>query len=119
VDIRYGGFINNGVSLDLLNQVKESRRLDSGHRSHGATATIDLSQARTVDDVVNDINSNTSIHVPPRRRNSFQLTDNTGQTASNLKVSEVAGALPPPRSDWPTSTSPPTSHGLDRPLAVQ
>ncbi len=58
----------------------------------GATATIDLSQARTVDDVINDINSNSTVHVTASAAgDSFVLTDETGQTASNLKVSEVGG----------------------------
>ncbi len=93
VTIQYGGFINNGVSLDLLNQGQgiTPGSIQITDRS-GATATIDLSQARTVDDVINDINSNTSIHVTASAvGNSFQLTDNTGATASNLKVSEVNG----------------------------
>ena len=91
--IQYGGFINNGVSLDLLNQGQgfTPGSIQITDRS-GATATIDLSQARTVDDVINDINSNTSIHVTASAvGNSFQLTDDTGKTASNLQVSEVGG----------------------------
>ncbi len=91
--IQYGGFLNNGVSLDLLNQgqgfVPGSIQITD--RS-GASAVVDLSQARSVDDVINDINNTTSIHVTASAQgNSFVLTDNTGQTAGNLQVSEVNG----------------------------
>ena len=93
VTLRYGGFIDNGVSLDLLNQGEgiTPGSIQITDRS-GATATIDLSQARSVDDVLNDINSNTSVHVTATAvGNSFQISDDTGQTASNLKVSEAGG----------------------------
>ena len=41
----------------------------------GATATIDLSQARTVDDVINDINSNSTIHVTASGRRQLVRSD--------------------------------------------
>lgn len=67
--IQYGGFLNNGVSLDLLNQgqgfVPGSIQITD--RS-GASAVVDLSQARSVDDVINDINNTTSIHVTASAR---------------------------------------------------
>jgi flagellar hook-associated protein 2 len=93
ITIRNGGFVDNGVSLDLLNggQGFTPGQIQITDRS-GATSTIDLSQARSVDDVINDINNDSAIDVTATAvGDSFQLTDDTGQTTSNLKVQEVNG----------------------------
>src|SRR5436305_14487148 len=56
----------------------------------GASAVIDLSFARNVDDVLNAINSNTDINVSATvSGDSFKLTDNSGGTG-NLRVQEVS-----------------------------
>lgn len=58
----------------------------------GASAEIDLSTARTVDDVLDAINDNTDVNVTATTNgDKLQLVDNTGQTVSNLKVNEVRG----------------------------
>jgi len=56
----------------------------------GDTATIDLTMARTVDDVLDAINSASDINVTAAAvGDSIRLVDNTGQTVCNLKVQEV------------------------------
>jgi len=58
----------------------------------GARADVDLSTARTVDDVLEAINDCNEIDVTAvAYRDGFRLIDNTGQTVSNLKVQEVDG----------------------------
>ena len=58
----------------------------------GATADIDLATARTVEDVIKAINGATQISVTATvSGDRLRLTDNTGQTLSNLKVQEVGG----------------------------
>ena len=58
----------------------------------GATATIDLSGAQTIGDVIQAIDSNTSIHVQAQAvGDHLQLTDTSGSTSGNLKVQEVGG----------------------------
>jgi flagellar hook-associated protein 2 len=87
-----GGFVDQGISLDELNSGSGIQRgkLRIVDRS-GATAVIDLSYARTVDDVLEAINSNTGINVTATAvGDSFKLTDNTGGSG-NFKVQEVAG----------------------------
>ncbi|HEV2971146.1 MAG TPA: flagellar filament capping protein FliD [Pirellulales bacterium] len=63
--------------------------LDLTDRS-GATASVDLSHAQTVDDVISAINA-AGIGIQAgvnSARNGIQLTDTTGSTASNLIVSD-------------------------------
>lgn len=58
----------------------------------GASAEIDLSTAQTVDDVLEAINSNSTVRVTATAHgDSIRLTDGTGQTAANLQVQEVGG----------------------------
>ena len=53
---------------------------------------INLSDAQNINDVIQDINSNTGINVTAKAvGDAIQLTDNTGETTSNLQVSEVNG----------------------------
>ncbi len=57
----------------------------------GASAVIDLSFARNVDDVLNAINGSTDINVTATVvGDSFKLTDNSGGSG-NLKVQDVSG----------------------------
>ena len=88
----FGGFINTGIDLSQLNggngvalgSLKITDRA-------GNTATIDLRAARTVDDVLNAINSTQGIDVTASTDgDSIKLTDNTGESG-NLKVQEVSG----------------------------
>lgn len=88
----YGGFLDQGISLDQLNEGVGVQRgkIRVTDRS-GVTAVIDLSFARTVDDVLAAINNNSDIAVTASTDgDSFVLTDNSGGTGS-LVVSEVAG----------------------------
>jgi len=58
----------------------------------GATAEIDLSTVQTVDEVLEAVNGNNTINVTAvAHGDGLRLIDNTGQTASNLKVEEIAG----------------------------
>ena len=58
----------------------------------GVTATIDLSTAQTIGDVIQAIDANTTIHVQAQAvGNHLQLTDTSGSTAGNLKVQDVGG----------------------------
>ncbi|HEX3598969.1 MAG TPA: flagellar filament capping protein FliD, partial [Lacipirellulaceae bacterium] len=87
-----GGFVDPGISLDDLNSGAGVQRgkIRITDRS-GASAVIDLSYARSVDDVLDAINGNTDINVSATAvGDSFKLTDNTGGTG-NLKVQEVGG----------------------------
>jgi flagellar hook-associated protein 2 len=90
--IRTGGFVDKGISLDELNdgtgvQRGEIRITDRS----GASAVIDLSFARTVDDVLNAINNETAISVTAVAvGDSFKLIDNSGGSG-NLRVQEVGG----------------------------
>lgn len=90
---RFGGEIDEGLSLDLLNGGAGFARgkVRITDRS-GASAEIDLRFARHVDDVLEAINNNTTIDVTASAvGDRFRLTDNTGQAVSNLKVQEVGG----------------------------
>ncbi|MCH8922056.1 MAG: hypothetical protein IIA67_02770, partial [Planctomycetes bacterium] len=90
---RFGGTVDNDIELANLNG---GDGFDRGHiritdRS-GATALIDLTLARGVDDVLDQINSNDQIRVTATAvGDSFRLTDETGLTLSNLRVEEVGG----------------------------
>lgn len=92
ITIGKGGVVNSGVSLNQLNGGTGFQRgqIRITDRS-GASTVIDLSGARTVDDVINTINSNTNINVSASvSGDSFKLTDNSDGTG-NLKVQEVSG----------------------------
>ncbi len=92
-DFSTGGFLEHSLSLQDLNGglgvQKGSIRITD--RS-GTAAEIDLSLARTIDDVLAAINENTTIDVRASAdRDGITLTDLTGQTLSNLRVDEVGG----------------------------
>ncbi len=93
LSFQYGGFVDQGISLGELNagQGVPQGEIQITDRS-GATATIDLSDAQTITDVVNDINNTSGIRVTAQVVGGhIQLTDNTGKTTDNLQVQEVNG----------------------------
>ena len=90
---RFGGALDDDIELANLNG---GDGFDRGHiritdRS-GASAVIDLTLARGVDDVLAQINANDQIRVTATAvGDSFRLVDETGLTLSNLRVEEVGG----------------------------
>lgn len=91
--LRDGGFLNQSVSLSTLNGGEGVQRgkIRITDRS-GESAVIDLRYAQTIDDVLQAINSNETINVSATTSGDrLVLTDNTGQTLSNLRVQEVSG----------------------------
>lgn len=91
VKYRFGGFIDAGVGLDTLNSGTgfTAGKIRVTDRS-GATAEIDLTTARNVDEVLKAINSNTSIKVQATTVNgAIRLTDLSGGSAANLRVQEL------------------------------
>lgn len=87
---RVGGYVDQGISLDQLNGGTGVQRgkVRITDRS-GASATVDLSFARTVADVVDAINANTDVAVSASTNgDSFVLTDNS-DGSGNLRVQEV------------------------------
>ena len=88
---RFGGFIDNSVPLSLTNGGSgvTPGKIQITDRS-GATATVDLTAAQTIGDVIQAINSSTSIHVQAQAvGDHLQLTDTSGSSAGNLKVQDV------------------------------
>lgn len=91
--LRFGGAIDPAANLAVLNG---GRGVAAGSvritdRS-GRAATIDLRTAQSVDDVLRLINTNDEISVRAEARGDrIVLLDQTGQSASNLKVQEVGG----------------------------
>jgi flagellar hook-associated protein 2 len=93
ITLQNGGFVNRAAALDLLNSGEGVTRgqIKITDRS-GTTSVIDLRFARTVDDVLQAINSDTNISVTASAvGDQLKLTDTSGQTASNLIVQEVNG----------------------------
>ncbi len=87
-----GGFVDRGISLDELNSGDGVQRgkIRVTDRT-GDTATIDLSFARTINDVLAAINENSEINVTASvDGDRIKLTDNTGGTG-NLVVKDVGG----------------------------
>ncbi|HWB07715.1 MAG TPA: flagellar filament capping protein FliD [Pirellulales bacterium] len=92
ITVKLGGFVQPSTSLAQLNGGAGVARgkISITDRS-GASATVDLSAARTIDDVVNDINQTAGIHVQASiSGNSLVLTDKSGSSSSNLLVQDVA-----------------------------
>lgn len=88
----FGGFLDQGITLDQLNEGAGIQRgkIRVTDRS-GVTAVIDLTFARTVDDVTAAINNNADIAVTATTDgDSFILTDSSGGSGS-LTVSESGG----------------------------
>lgn len=90
---RFGRVVDEAVELSELNggQGVERGKIRITDRS-GASSVIDLRFAQTIDDVVEAINSADGVNVTAAiAGDRLQLTDDTGQTTSNLKVQEVNG----------------------------
>jgi flagellar hook-associated protein 2 len=93
ITIKQGGFVNPSTPLQQLNggQGVARGKISVTDRS-GASATVDLSAARTIDDVVNDINQTAGIHVQASiSGNTLAINDKSGSTSGNLVVQDVAG----------------------------
>ncbi|HZZ74080.1 MAG TPA: flagellar cap protein FliD N-terminal domain-containing protein, partial [Pirellulales bacterium] len=88
--LRFGGTVNQGVALDVLNGGNGVPRGSLQITDHsGATAQIDLSSATNIDDVLGAINSNSTIHVTATTVNGhIQLTDNS-IGSQNLTVQDI------------------------------
>jgi len=90
---RFGDRVGRSAPLRLFGggQGVTPGRIRISDRS-GASAEIDLSTARTVEDVLQAINGNPTINVTAvAHGDRLRLIDNTGQSVSNLKVQEVGG----------------------------
>lgn len=91
--LRFGGFVDKGMDLSLLNGGAgvERGQIRITDRS-GASEIIDLTAAVTIDDVVKAINSADQIDVRAEiSGDSIRLVDQTGMTTTNLAVREVNG----------------------------
>ena len=94
ISFRFGANLDQTAQLDSLNGGAgfTPGKIQITDRS-GATATIDLSTAKTIGDVINDINNNGTANVTASvEDNHLVLTDDTGKTgntAPDLKVQEV------------------------------
>jgi flagellar hook-associated protein 2 len=93
ITFRYGTSVDQGVSLANLNggqgfSAGKIRVTDRG----GASVVINLSDAQNIDEVLQAINTNGTVNVTASVQNGhIVLTDNTGQSSSDLKVQEVNG----------------------------
>jgi len=90
---RFGGHVQQSAELDLFGGGQGVARgtIRITDRS-GNEADIDLSTVQTVDDVLQTINSDTTIDVTAvTRGDRIRLIDNTGETVSNLMVEEIGG----------------------------
>ncbi len=93
LSFRFGGFVDEGLSLDLLNGGAgvERGKIRITDRS-GASAEVDLRFVRTTDDVLRAINNTSEINVTALTvGDRFRLVDETGLAIANLRVQEVAG----------------------------
>lgn len=91
LSFHFGPGVNNDTSLDILNGGAGFTRgkIRITDRS-GSSAVIDLSNARTVNDVLDAINNNGTVNVTAQADGDhLRLTDNTGQFVTDLKVQEV------------------------------
>lgn len=91
LSFRFGGFVDEGLSLATLNGGAGVQRgqIRITDRS-GASAVVDLRFAQTVDDVLEAINGRSEINVTASADGDrIRLVDNTGQTTANLKVQQV------------------------------
>ncbi|MBX7166522.1 MAG: flagellar filament capping protein FliD [Pirellulales bacterium] len=90
---RFGGYLDGDTPLEVLGGGAGLSRgkIRITDRS-GASAEIDLRYARTVDDVLRAVNDNAGVNVTLEADGDrLVLRDNTGQSASNLKVQEIGG----------------------------
>ena len=110
-----GGFIDGSATLSSLN---DGRGVEAGtiritDRS-GASAEIDLSAARTVNDVIAAINDAEIDVRASTLGNAIQLTDESGGAASNLKVEQLGTAeTAADLGLWGIDTAATTATGID------
>ena len=93
ISIKRGGFVAADTSLDALNGGAGVARgkIRITDRS-GVATVVDLSGTRTVGDVLKTINDNGIAAVTASvRGDAIVLTDQSGSTASELKVQELGG----------------------------
>lgn len=93
LSLQRGGFVDTPRLLETLNEGEGVARgkIRITDRS-GSAAVIDLSAVKTIDDVVAAINTNEAVNVQASiEGDRIRLTDNTGETAANLRVQEVSG----------------------------
>ena len=89
--IKRGGFVNPPTPLAVLNGGAGVARgsIAITDRS-GASTTVNLTAAQTIDDVVNAINQATGVRVQASiSGDHLVLTDKTGLTAANLSVQDI------------------------------
>jgi flagellar hook-associated protein 2 len=89
--LRFGNSVDTSMSLSNINGGTgfTAGKIKITDRS-GTSAVIDLTGAKTIDDVLNAINNNGSAGVTASvSGDSIVLTDNTGAITSSLKISEV------------------------------
>jgi flagellar hook-associated protein 2 len=93
IEIAPDGLIDDSLDLTDLNNGRgvEAGRIRITDRS-GAFADIDLTNARTVDDVLEAINDAEIDVYATTVGGAIRLTDQTGQTASNLVVEQLGNA---------------------------
>ena len=119
LSLRMGGFVNKGAALEVLNGGAgvPAGKIKITDRS-GASATIDLTYAQSVDDVLVAINQNAEIGIKASVvGDSFRLTDVSGGSGNLLSAPVARGSSPPrggfaavrppPGWDWPASIRPP------------
>ncbi len=91
--IQPSGFVDDKVLLSTLNdglgvQAGKIRLTDRS----GATAEVDLSAARTIDDVLDAINDSGVDIQATTSNGKIRLIDQTGKTDSNLRVEQLGNA---------------------------
>lgn len=91
--VRTGGFVDTSASLDdLRGGIGVARGKIAITDRSGNSREIDLRFASTMDDVISAINNATGIKVSAKiSGDRIVLSDLTGQTTSNLIVSEIGG----------------------------
>ncbi|MEE8452726.1 MAG: flagellar filament capping protein FliD [Thermoguttaceae bacterium] len=88
---RFGSHVERSTPLEIFGGGEgfTRGRIRITDRS-GTSALIDLSSARTLDDVLDTINNNMAINLTAvAHGDGIRLIDHTGQAASNLKVQEI------------------------------
>ncbi len=91
VTVKRGGFVTNDTPLDALNGGAgvASGKIRVVDRS-GLSTTVDLTGARSINDVLKAINDNGTVAVTAAVvGDAIVLTDRTGATTANLAVQEV------------------------------
>jgi flagellar hook-associated protein 2 len=93
ISVKRGGFVESDVSLDSLNggagvSRGKIRIIDRS----GIASVVDLSAAQSIDDVVRAINDNGVAAVTASLQgDSLVITDQSGQTSTNLTIQEIGG----------------------------